>query len=180
MQKIDLQFFNQLLDESDIKQRIKRELRFNTSISHLKDSDWFELEMIHISNRSGNVGVLLLGLATSIYLIPYEFKKIGPSASTGRPQPIICDFCRTWQSGTRAGTITFTNVKSSKSNVTYLCCGDLRCSDHVRSKTSASKTSRTQLREDMDNENRIDRFNERLDRLVNDLEITPLTLPEEE
>jgi len=175
MQKIELQFFDQLLDESTLKQRLKRELRFNTSISHLDDSKWDEIEMINISSRSGNEGVLMLGLSSSIYLLPYQFKKIGPSASTGRPQPIICDFCKTWQSGTRARTITFTNVKSSKSNVTYLCCGDLRCSDHVRSKSSASKISRTQLREDMTNENRIDRLNERLYTLVNDLEITALS-----
>ena len=175
MQKIDSQLFDRLVDESGIKQRLKRELRFNTSISHLADSDWHELEMIHISNRSGNEGVLIVGLSHSMYLIPYEFKKIGPSASTGRPQPIICDFCRTWQSGVHAGAITFTHVKSSNSNVTHLCCSDLRCSEHVRSKTSASKTSRTQLREDMDNESRINRLNERLDRLVNDLEIRPLT-----
>ncbi len=175
MQTISLQFFDELLDESSVKQRLKRELRFNTSISHLEDSQWNELEMINISNRSGNEGVLVLGLTSSFYLLPYEFNKIGPSVSTGRPQPVICDLCRTWQSGTRAGTITFTNVKSTKSSVTYLCCRDLRCSDHVRSKSTASKISRTQLREDIGIEQRIDRLNERLDRLVNDLEILPLS-----
>lgn len=178
MQKIDIQFFDRLLDESNVKLRLKRELRFNTSVSHLEDSDWHELEMIHISNRSGNEGVLLLGLSSSLYLIPYIFNKMGASTSTGRPQPIICDFCRTWQSGTRAATITFTNVKSSKSSVTHLCCGDLRCSDHVRSKTSASKISRTQLREDMDNVSRVDRLNERLGKLMRDLEISPLSSTE--
>lgn len=83
MQKIDLQLFNQLLDASRIKQRLKRELRFTTSVSHLVHSDWHEREMVRISNRSGNAGVLLLELAASIYLVPYEFKKIGPSTSTG-------------------------------------------------------------------------------------------------
>lgn len=172
MKKIDLEEFNNLLEVSSIKQRLKRELRFNTSTSHLESSDWQGLEMLYVANRSGNEGVLLVEVAARIYLLPCEFKKIGPSISTGRPQPIICDFCKTWQSGTRSGTITFTNVKSTKSSVRYLCCADLRCSDHVRTKTSASKISRAQLREDMDDEDRIKRLNDRLDKLLRDLHVT--------
>jgi hypothetical protein len=175
MKKLNLEQFNQLLAASTVKPRLKKELRFTTSVEHFSDEDWGKLELLSITDRSGNKGVLIIELDAHVYILPAEFKKGLTSSISGRAQPITCEFCVTWQSGTRAGNILFTNVKGN-TNVGYLCCGDLLCSLHVRGLTNASKTSRAQLREDMTPEQRIDRLKIRLRSILKNLQVTPITL----
>jgi hypothetical protein len=160
MRKLTLSTFNELIAESSIKPRLKSELRFINSTEHLSDEEWEERELLAITDRNGNKGVLLVSLDEDFYMLPYEIKTGIVSSSTGRSQSVICDFCQTWQYGNKSGSISF--VKSKKSNVSYLCCADLKCSMHVRNKTIEAKTSRSQLREDLTTEQRIERLKNRV------------------
>jgi hypothetical protein len=169
MKTLTLNEFKTLLESSIVKPKLKRDLRFTTSTEHLSDEDWANSELLAIRDKSGNNGVLILELGSGTYLLPYELQKLSSSSTTGRPAAIICDLCMTWQSGTRAGSIVFTQARNSTTNVGFLCCLDLQCSMHVRTKTAASKVSRAQLREDMDNAMRVARMEKRLESLVTSL-----------
>ena len=164
--------FNDLLASSAVKPRLRRELRFVPSTSDMTEEDWESTELLAIKDRSGNKGVLVISIDSGVYVLPYEFKKISPSSTTGRASAVICDFCMTWQSGSRAGSILFPNIRNASTSVGFLCCADLACSKHVRTKTDASKISRAQLREDMDDEKRTERLKHRLEDLITSLQVT--------
>lgn len=175
MKKLDLDQFTALLSAAPIKPRLKREIRFVASTVDMDDSDWEEAELLPITDRSGNKGVLLIEIESGLYFLPYELSR-GITSKTGRAQPIICDFCRTWQTGSRSGSIIFPIDSRGTKAVGFLCCADLKCSAHVRSKTSAAKTSRSQLREDLSDEQRVDRLRTRLQEVVERLEAMPVSL----
>ncbi|MDB5163026.1 MAG: hypothetical protein JWO54_479 [Candidatus Saccharibacteria bacterium] len=174
MNKLTLSDFNFLLSETPIKPRLKNELRFVTSTENMSDEEWNDRELLSITDRNGNKGVLLISIDDNLYILPYEFKAGITSLSTGRSQSIICDFCQTWQYGNKAGSISFS--KDRVSSISYLCCGDLKCSMHVRNKTSAAHTSRAQLREDLSIEQRIERLNSRMKIIVSGLPLEPVHL----
>lgn len=142
--------------------------------TNMTADDWDETELLSITDRSGSKGVLLLSPDENIYVVPYELTRGIVSRQTGRAQPIICDFCRTWQAGSGAGNISFQKDKQSLNSVGFLCCADLQCSRHVRTKTSASVISRAQLREDITNEQRIERLKTRLRQIISDLQLQPV------
>ena len=152
--------FNELLERTDIKPRLKRELRFVSSTSKL-DADWSGYELISITDRTGDRGVLLIQPNDKLYIAPYELSRRIVDSKTGRARAIICDFCYTWQPGSNAASIVFTN-KGAKHSIGFLCCGDLACSQHVRTATKSSIVSRAQLRENLTNEDRIARLKIRL------------------
>lgn len=160
MKKLSLDDFTMLIADEPIKPRLKKELRFVASTENISDEEWADRELLAVTDRTGTKGVLLVLLNDTIRVVPYEMKLGIKSSTTGRSQSIICDFCRTWQAGDRAGSITF--AKSRVSSVSYLCCADLKCSMHVRNKTQAAHTSRAQLREDLSIEQRVDRLRTRL------------------
>jgi hypothetical protein len=163
--------FNQLIAQSPIKPRLKRELRFTASTSHLHEDDWRETELLAITDRSGNKGVLLLAPDEEIFLLPFEITRGIATSQTGRAQSVICDFCRTWQAGSNAGSISFYKDTQSVNSVSFLCCADIACSNHVRSHTTASRASRAQLREDLTNKQRVERLRDRLRKLIADLQL---------
>lgn len=173
MRILDQNQFNALVGSARIKPRLARELRFVTSTSQLDDGDWHDIELIGITDRSGNKGVLLMAPQDAMYAVPYELST-GIVSKTGQAQPIICDFCRTWQSGTRAGSISFQRDMHSHDRISFLCCADLQCSQHVRSRTSASRMSRAQLREDLTDNQRVERLKMRLLQLVADMRLEPI------
>ena len=173
MQRLTLEMFNELLANSTIKPRLKKELRFVTSTEHLSDEDWDESELIAVTDRSANKGVLVAGIDEGFFLIPYEIKVGITSSSTGRSQSIICDFCQTWQYGNRSGSISF--QKDRTTTVSYLCCADLQCSQHVRNKTEAARTSRAQLREDLTIDQRINRLKSRMMQIIETLPVKAIT-----
>jgi len=162
MRKLTLEQFNQLVSEAHIKPRLQRELRFGPSTSQLHEDDWAATELLAITDRNGNRGVLLLAPDAQLVLLPFEITRGLTKAQTGAAQPIICDFCRTWQTGGSAASISFQKDPKSLHSVSFLCCADLACSQHVRGKTTASQASKTQLRETMTNEQRIVRLQNRL------------------
>jgi hypothetical protein len=173
MHTLDLDSFNELLKVADIKPRIKSELKFIKSTEHLPE-DWSNYELIAISDRTGDKGVLLLEPDSDLYIVQYELSRKIIDFKTGRRRAVICDFCYTWQAGSNASSITF-SVAGSKRKVRFLCCGDLKCSQHVRSLTKASKVSRTQLRENITNEGRVIRFKEKLREKINQLELVTIS-----
>lgn len=176
MQKITQETFQRLLDEAAIKPRIKREVRFTTSVAHLDDEAWERTEILPITDRAGNKGVLLLQFdEQNMYAVPYEISR-GITSSTGKAQAIICDFCRTWQTGSRSGGVTLQKPGRDTGSITFLCCADLACSQHVRNLTNASRTSRSQLREDMDNDQRVTRLKNRLEEISGLLRLVPIEL----
>lgn len=176
MKKLTADIFTQLVAASTAKPRLRRELRFTTSVEHIRDEQWKDLELIAITDRSGNTGVIIIEIDEQTYVLPCEFKRGLSSSISGRAQPITCDFCVTWQSGVRAGSVLFTNAKGSSVSIGYLCCGDLQCSSHVRGLTNAAKVSRAQLREDMTPEDRIERLKNNLRKVITNLQVEPITL----
>lgn len=160
MKTLDQATFETLLTQVAMKPRLKKDLKFVASTAYLSD-DWSDYELIPISDRTGSFGVLLVQLGEELYVAPYELSRRIVDSSTGRDRAIICDFCYTWQPGSNAASIIFTHAET-KHSIRLLCCGDLRCSQHVRTITRASKVSRTHLRENLTNEARVARLKSRL------------------
>lgn len=156
MKTIGRDRFGLLLRSACIKPRLIKELRFVPEEIH----DWQDREFIAVTNRSRSAGVVVYPDAEAV--LPFGLKRRSPNA-LGRIEPIICDICATWRRGTESAVITF---ERQGSTVSFLCCEDLLCSLHVRDKTKAAKLSRTQLRENITIEGRIERLCGRLDRIV--------------
>lgn len=174
MRTITQKDFDEILKNSDLKPRAKSELRFVKSVAAISD-DWSDYELVSISDRTNDKGVLLVELGNDLFLAQYEISRRIIDYKTGRGRAIICDFCYTWQPGTNAASIVFTHAKT-KHKVGFLCCGDLMCSKHVRTLTKASVVSRAQLRENMSNENRVVRLRDRLSHKIHQLELLPVVL----
>ena len=171
MKRLSLEEFNQLISETKIKPKLKKEIRFIASTSKMTAEDWSKRELLSVTDRGGNRGVLILAPDEDIYIVPYELSRVATNSKTGRAQPIICDLCRTWQAGSGAGSISFQKDRRSLNSIGFLCCADLSCSDHVRTKTDASRASRAQLREDLDDSQRTERFKARLRKMITDLSL---------
>lgn len=166
MKQLSRDEFSELLKAHRISRRLIRELRFVPE----NIDNWQERELLAVATKSGNEGVLLIQLndADETVLIPYELMVGIKDTQTGRTRSVLCDFCVTWQPGGAAGRITFTRP-SDAHKLTYLCCADLDCSQHVRGLTAAAAMSRTQLHEDITPQARIDRFRVRLSGVVQDI-----------
>jgi hypothetical protein len=153
MKVIDRSELLTLLDDARIKPRIKRELRFVPE----EITDWEGRDFLAVMNRSRSEGVLLLPFE-KMFVVPFQLHP-RQANKTGRVEAIICDFCATWQRGSNSAVIS---IQRAESTASFLCCADLDCSLHVRSKTPASVLSRTQLRESNSIEERIERLQARL------------------
>ncbi len=172
MIRVDKTTLDKLLSLAGIKSRLKKELRFGASTKRINAEGWENQELIAVTDRSGNEGVLMLQPDNELYILPYHISKGVSDKKTGRYKPIICGFCNTWQPGDNAAIITFS--KTRQISVGYMCCADLACSDHVRSSTKEALRSRTQLREDLGDEERIERLKSNLRGLINNLNLSPL------
>ena len=168
MKSLTREQFSSLLKEQRIKTRLVRELRFNPD----EITDWDDREMLAVGTRSSAEGLLLVQ-TDSFYVIPYELNTGIADKTSGRSKPITCDFCYTWQRGGNAARITFRRA-SDNHTFSYLCCGDLRCSLHVRNLTPESILSRTQLHEDITTEQRIVRHMRKLDEVILTLGAKPI------
>jgi hypothetical protein len=154
MKQLSRDDFPILLKQAGIKLRLQRELRFVP-----ETYSWADSELLAVTTRSGNEGILLVGDET-LHIVPFEIKRSLTDTRTGRSKPITCDFCHTWQKGGNAASITF--ARTDKTSTTYLCCADLACSMHVRDKTPEAQLSRTQLHEDMTTIQRVERLRRNL------------------
>lgn len=175
MKALSSEDFKLVLAQAGIKRRLVGELRFNVAVEGLQESDWRELELLGVPTRSPNAGVLLVELNERLYVLPYELAKISADRATGVPKPIICDFCRTWRSGSAAARISFSVTKGKTKITSFLCCADLGCSRHVRGGTEVAILSRSQLRENITNEQRIQRHRELLGDTIRALQADPVS-----
>ena len=173
MRTLNQEEFNHILRQFDMKSRLKKELKFVASTLHLS-SDWSDYELIAIADRTGNKGVLLLQPQNTLYITQYKLSRRIVDSATGRDRAIICDFCYTWQPGSNAASITFTRADNQHS-IRFLCCGDLACSQHVRTATKASVVSRAQLRENLSDEDRIARLKTKLTKYIEYLGLKVIT-----
>jgi hypothetical protein len=174
MKTLNQDEFKEILDKAPVKARLKSELKFVSSTSKIKDV-WDDCELIAISDRTGNKGVLLMQPEDKLFITQYELSNRIIDSGTGRDRSIICDLCYTWQRGSKAASITF-RQPGSKNSVSWLCCGDLNCSQHVRTQTSAGVVSRSQLREDLTNEDRVARLKNILQDKIKQLGLQPIKM----
>lgn len=156
MKSINRSHLQILLKDASIKRRLVDDLRFAPEAI----TDWHDRDFIAIFNRSHGSGVLIYPECETV--VAFRLSRRTSSAK-GRVEPIICDICATWRRGTESAIITFDRGNSS---VSFLCCEDLLCSLHVRDKTEVALLSRTQLRENMDTPQRIERLGQRLSRIL--------------
>lgn len=161
--------FGQITKAAGVRGKLLRELRFAPE----QITDWDEREFVHVVDRTGDKGVLVLELDGQRYAAPYELTRRVIDKATGRSKPITCDLCFTWRAGGDGARIRFIR-SSDKHSITLLCCGDLACSSHVRGKTAAAKLSRANLREDMTNEQRVLRLESKLNSLLELLGLEPV------
>lgn len=173
MNSISVEQFEATLKDAPIKPRFKRDLKFRLSTEHMDATAWAETELLPIWNKSKNGGLLLLQVAADLFMVPFDASRTTTDVS-GRSKPVICDLCYTWQPSSGGGFVTFYPDKSSGNSLSLLCCLDLRCSDNVRTKTSAGLTSRTQLREHITNEDRVERLRQKTQNFVSRLGIEPV------
>lgn len=166
MQQFNTDEFMALLKAQRVGSRLVRDIRFNP------DHALPDHELLAVLTRSGNEGVLLVNLDADLYVLAFELMTNVRDNTTGRAKPITCDFCYTWQQGDKAGRITFMRA-SDGHKFTFLCCGDLQCSSHVRGLTSEALLSRTQLHEDMTPEQRAARLRTKLADLITLLDASP-------
>ena len=146
------------LKDARIAKRLLRDLRYiPESITRPHDRDF-----LVVTTKAVNEGVLVY----EDKIIQFNLDRRRPN-SVGRVEAIICDICATWQRGTNSAVITF--KKSSTHTVSHLVCADLDCSLHVRDLTDVSKLSRTQLRENITPEERIERLKARLKLIVGEV-----------
>lgn len=154
--------FDRVLDQAAFRPRFKRELKFKASIEDLKNSGWADLEILPIWNRSLQGGILLLQPVDELFLVPFTMQN-GSLKSNDSQSSMICNFCCTWQSGAGVGLLLYYPPNLPEGNsVGTNCCHDLRCSDHVRTKTNEAVRSRVQLPETMTEEARIARLKKRI------------------
>lgn len=168
MKRIEPTAFEQIMRAAGVRGRLRRELRWTPDQYELYD----DRELLAIADKAGRNGLLLIELGEALYGTPYELLP-GIRDASGRSKPVICDFCYTWQRGGNIGRITFR--LNENRTLTYICCADLQCSLHVRNLTPAAALSRTQLREDITVERRIERLRMKLEALVISLGSRPVS-----
>lgn len=176
MRALSLDDLNTCIDNSSAKKSLKRNIRPSPIVTNLSADDWQDLDFLTIPSRDKRHGLLIMETLEGIFAIPYELSPLKGDSSTGRLKPVICDLCKTWQTGSRAATISFRPDPRSLNTIGFLCCADLQCSLHVRDKTVDSKTSRAQLRENIGVEERINRLRSKLDSLIKRLSLAPIEL----
>lgn len=171
MRVLDAQQIQNILADMRVSKALLRQLNFS-AVREMFDSAWGDYEIFGLPTKNESAGVLFIEMQGNLYATTYELGQVGDKL-TGRAKPVICDFCKTWQAGGRAGSITFRLERRSLNSVSFLCCLDLKCSLHVRDMTEAAKSSRAQLREDVTREHRIERLNGKLALLVQRLKLEP-------
>lgn len=157
MKPLSRQQLADLIIQARVKLRIQRELRFVPE----EIRNWEDRDFLAVMNKSQTEGILIVPFAERV--VPFEIRALKPKASGALPAAVICDFCATWQRASYASAITFSKDRRS---LTFLVCGDLNCSLHIRDKTDEARLSRTQLREDISEEGRIERLRHRMMKIL--------------
>ena len=152
--------FSEVIKVARVKPRVRKILRYvseEITTPELRD-------FLTVTDKSGHEGVLLYDER----IVPFELAHRAAKPA-GNIAAVICDICATWRRGPETATMTF--PKGDKSTVTYLVCGDLDCSLHVRGFTTIGQLSRSQIREDITPEKRIERLTMRLGTILAGLDV---------
>lgn len=151
MHKVAREEFAERVRQARIKPRLRKILRFVPE----EITDWEARDFIAVTDKSGNEGVLLYQDET----VPFTLSPRVARAD-GQVAAVICDICATWRRGPESAVLTL--PKGDNRSVSYLVCADLQCSLHVHGMTDAGILSRSQIREDITPDRRIERLRERL------------------
>jgi hypothetical protein len=151
MYKITREEFAERIAVGRIKLRLRKVLRFVPE----EISEWDSRDFLAVTDKAGNEGVLIYQDLTAPFTLSPRVARSG-----GRVAAIICDICATWRRGPESAVLTL--PKGDSRSVSYLVCADLDCSLHVRGMTDAGILSRSQIREDITPDRRVERLRERL------------------
>lgn len=162
MKPLPVTILDDLVQQRVLKKKLAAELKFAPD----SVQDWEQRDFLAITDRHRAKGVLLADLEEQ-FAVPFRLQARRPSAASGRIEAIVCDFCSTWQRGSNSAIITFD--RDGNGSRSYLCCADLRCSLHVRGLTKEATLSRTQLREQMTPNQRVERLRRKLSAILADL-----------
>lgn len=163
MNKLTINKVKQIIADSVYKDSFKKRLGFSDrALLELLD-----YELIPIFDNKGNGFVLLHDAATNTYeIVRFESTQIKANFATGRQKPIICDLCFTWQSGNSISRVAFFSQVKGGRAISLLCCKNLTCSLNARKLTDASILSQAQLRESLDELDRIKRLRDHYTELI--------------
>lgn len=154
-----------IIKDSDTSSSLKRKLKISTDKMNFEESNF-----ILIKEKSVSKGVLVYQSGNNYHVLRYKLAPLSPSSVTGKRSVIICDFCSTWHGSSSSTSVTFDVSTHPGTSLTFLCCRGLACNENVRNKTNIAHTSRAHLRENLSDEERIERFIAKLDQVL-----TPLT-----
>lgn len=143
------------VNSARIKPRLRRILRYVPE----EINDWEYRDFLVVMDRARHEGVLIY----EQYTLPFTLTARAYNAQ-GRTEAIICDLCATWRRGTESAVMTF--PKGERAHVSHLVCADLECSLHVRGLTNASRLARTQIREQITPEGRVNRLRTRVINII--------------
>ena len=146
------------IKDAGVKPRLRRTLRYVPEECTLPE----QRDFLAVFDKAHNEGVLLYREFTLSFRL-----KPRTSQASGAVAAVICDICATWRRGPESASIIF--PKGDRSTVSYLVCADLDCSLHVRALTNAGVLSRSQIREDITPEKRIERLHARLGAILTSL-----------
>ncbi len=151
-----------IIKQSTISSSLKRKLKIATD-----DVEWRDSNFILIKEKSPTKGVLVYQDNANYYVLRYQLSPLPVSPITGKRSVIICDFCSTWHGSGTSSSVTF-DVSAIKdgTSLSFLCCRELACNDNVRNKTNTAHLSRAHLRENISDEERIERFINNLNKLI--------------
>lgn len=175
MNVLNEKIFAGMMDTSGFRARFKRDLQFKASVADFPDLDWSQLELLPVWNRSGNGGILVFQPNDQLYCLPFEIQR---QLMNGASQAsMICNFCCTWHNNNGAGLLLYYPPDLQDGNtVGTNVCYDLKCSEHVRTKTDAAIRSRVQLPETMTEDARIRRLKLRLTQFIEASKIQTVTI----
>lgn len=72
MRQLTQALFQEILEQAQIRPRIKREVRFVSSVASMDSEAWVQTEFLPISDRAGNKGVLIIESGDHLYATAYE------------------------------------------------------------------------------------------------------------
>lgn len=151
MHRVGREEFAERVARARIKPRLRKILRFVPE----EITNWEARDFVAVTDKSGNEGVLLYQDETVPFMLSPRVARAG-----GQVAAVICDICATWRRGPESAVLTL--PKGDNRSVSYLVCADLQCAFHVRGMTDAGILSRSQIREDITPDRRIERLRERL------------------
>lgn len=161
MQSISREEYEDLISTLRIARSVRKKLRYRP-----EDFDWSTNDYLVVSVKSGNEGVLLTKDDHNRVLGSYFAVAQVAVRGNGASKPYVCDFCMTWLRAGRSMLVVFPLSVDGQHTITYRCCHGFSCSANVRALTADGRFARTQLREDISESKRIERFRQKIELIL--------------